>query len=127
MGKLRDFSSWRAVTVTGLAVVALGGRAMAAPVGPASAAGATSSAPGVSATQIDIGAISSKTGPLAGYFGGLSPGMSAYFKLIDGEGGVDGRQIVLTDDHDDGGSPTQFTQDTHVLIDQDHVFAVGVA
>ncbi len=100
---------------------------MAAPVGPASAAGATSSAPGVSATQIDIGAISSKTGPLAGYFGGLSPGMSAYFKLIDGEGGVDGRQIVLTDDLDDGGSPTQFTQDTHVLIDQDHVFAVGVA
>ena len=87
----------------------------------------SSSAPGVSATQVDIGAISSKTGPLAGYFGGLAPGMTAYFKTVDAAGGINGRDIVLTDSLDDGGSPTQFTQDTRTLIDQDHVFAVGVA
>ncbi len=87
----------------------------------------STAAPGVSATQVDIGAISSKTGPLAGYFGGLAPGMIAYFNTLNAYGGVNGRKIVLTDSLDDGGSPTQFTQDTHTLIDQDHVFAVGVA
>jgi len=127
MGNLRVVMSRRAVTVIGLAVVAVGGLTVALPSVPASASGAGASAPGVSASQIDIGAISSKTGPLAGYFGGLSPGMIAYFKMVDGEGGVDGRQIVLSANLDDGGSPTQFTQDTHTLIDQDHVFAVGVA
>jgi ABC-type branched-subunit amino acid transport system substrate-binding protein len=81
----------------------------------------------VTATQISVGSISSKTGPLAGYFGGLAPGMIAYFKTLNRNGGINGRKIVLTANLDDGGSPTQFTQDTHTLIDQDHVFAVAVA
>jgi ABC-type branched-subunit amino acid transport system substrate-binding protein len=108
--------------VLGVAV-ALGGLAWS---GGAEAATSTS-APGVSATQVDIGAISSRTGALAGYFGGLAPGMIAYFKTLDAKGGVNGRKIVLTNDLDDGGSPSQFTQDAHNLIDQDHVFAIGVA
>ncbi len=87
-------------------------------------ASTTAVAPGA---QIDIGAISSRTGPLAGYFGGLAPGMIAYFKTIDAKGGVDGHKLVLTANLDDGGSPTQFTQLTHTLIDQDHVFAAAVA
>ncbi len=91
------------------------------------AAGAAESVPGVSAAQINIGAISSKSGPLAGYFGGLSPGMIAYFNTLNAKGGINGRKIVLTDNLDDGGSPSQFTQDAHTLVDQDHVFAVGVA
>ncbi len=90
-------------------------------------AGAATTAPGVSATQISIGAISSKSGPLAGYFGGLSPGMIAYFNTLNAKGGINGRKIVLTNNLDDGGSPSQFTQDVHTLIDQDHVFGVGVA
>ncbi len=49
-------------------------------------------APGVSATQINIGAISTLTGPLAGFFGGLSPGMIAYFKTVNAKGGINGRQ-----------------------------------
>ena len=91
------------------------------------AAGAAASAPGVSAAQINIGAISSKSGPLAGYFGGLSHGMIAYFNTLNAKGGINGRKIVLTNNLDDGGSPSQFTQDVHTLVDQDHVFAVGVA
>jgi ABC-type branched-subunit amino acid transport system substrate-binding protein len=90
-------------------------------------ASGTSSAPGVSATQVNIGAISTLTGPLAGYFGGIAPGMTAYFDQLNAHGGVNGRKIVLTNSLDDGGSPTQFVQDVHTLIDQDHVFAVGVA
>jgi ABC-type branched-subunit amino acid transport system substrate-binding protein len=101
-----------------------GGTAFAAGAG---VAGAATTAPGVSATQVNVGAISTLSGPLAGYFGGLAPGMIAYFKTIDAKGGVNGRKVVLTNNLDDGGSPSQFTQDVHTLIDQDHVFAAGVA
>jgi len=86
-----------------------------------------SSSPGVTATQIDVGAISTKTGPLAGYFDGIAPGMRAYFDTVNAQGGINGRKIVLTANLDDGGSPSQFTQQVHTAIDQDHVFAVGVA
>jgi ABC-type branched-subunit amino acid transport system substrate-binding protein len=86
-----------------------------------------SSAPGVTATQINIGAISSRTGPLAGFFDGIGPGMIAYFDMIDAKGGINGRKLVLAYNLDDGGEPSQFTQLTHTLIDQDHAFAVGVA
>jgi ABC-type branched-subunit amino acid transport system substrate-binding protein len=92
---------------------------------PATAGASTTAvAPGA---QIDVGVISSRTGPLAGYFGGLAPGMIAYFKTIDAKGGVDGHKIVITANLDDGGSPSQFTQLTHTLIDQDHVFAAAVS
>jgi hypothetical protein len=53
--------------------------------------------------------------------------MIAYFNVVNAFGGINGRKVVLTNNLDDGGSPSQFTQDAHTLIDQDHVFAVGVA
>jgi ABC-type branched-subunit amino acid transport system substrate-binding protein len=107
-------------------VLALGTVAIAGGWTGSAAAGAStvSVAPGA---QINVGAISSRSGPLAGFFGGLAPGMIAYFKTLDAAGGVNGHKIVLTQNLDDGGSPSQFTQLTHTLIDQDHVFAVGVA
>jgi branched-chain amino acid transport system substrate-binding protein len=89
--------------------------------------GGGSSAPGVTATSITVGAISSRTGVLAGYFGQFSTGMQAYFDTLNAAGGVNGRKILLTYNLDDGGSPSQFTQLTHTLIDQDHVFAVATA
>jgi ABC-type branched-subunit amino acid transport system substrate-binding protein len=120
MGK--RLRSWAVPGVLALTLALVGG------VGAAGGtAGAQGSAPGVSATQINVGAISSKTGPLAGYFGGLSPGMIAYFNMVNAKGGINGRKIVLTNNLDDGGSPSQFTQDVHTLIDQDHVFAAAVA
>ena len=98
-----------------------------APSTSTAVAGTSSAAPGVTATQITIGAIESKTGPLAGYFNGLGPGMNAYFQMIDAQGGINGRKLVLAYDLDDGGQPSQYTQQVHTLIDQDHVFAVGAA
>jgi len=103
------------------------GMAIAGFAASTSTAGAASSAPGVSATQINVGSISTTSGPLAGIFGGLAPGMIAYFNTLNAKGGVNGRKIVLTNNLDDGGSPSQFTQDVHTLIDQDHVFAVATA
>jgi len=98
------------------------------PASPTTTGGQSgTAAPGVTATQIDVGAISSKTGPLAGYFDGIAPGMQAYFDVLNAKGGINGRKIVLSANLDDGGSPSQFTQQVHTAIDQDHVFAVGVA
>jgi ABC-type branched-subunit amino acid transport system substrate-binding protein len=108
-------------------LVALGIASIAAGSFSPAPAGAADATPGVTATQINVGAISSKSGALAGYFGGLAPGMTAYFKAVDAKGGVNGRKIVLTNNLDDGGVSSQFTQDAHTLIDQDHVFAIGVA
>jgi branched-chain amino acid transport system substrate-binding protein len=119
MGSHRGRWLWPGALALGATVIAGGWTGSAT-------AGASTAAVGPGA-QIDVGAISSRTGPLAGYFGGLAPGMIAYFKTIDAKGGINGHKIVLTDNLDDAGSPTQFTQDTHTLIDQDHVFAVGVA
>jgi len=86
-----------------------------------------SAAPGVTATSVTVGVISSRSGVLAGYFGQFAPGMTAYFDALNAQGGVNGRTVNLAYNLDDGGSPSQFTQLTHTLIDQDHVFAVGAA
>ncbi len=87
----------------------------------------TASSPGVSKTQISVGAISTLTGSIASDFNGLAPGIKAYFAMINAQGGINGRKLVLAYNLDDGGQPSQFTQLTHTLIDQDHAFAVMVA
>jgi len=93
---------------------------------PAQAA-STTSAPGVTPTQINTGAISTLTGPIAANFASLTPGIRAYFQAVNASGGINKRKLSLTYDLDDGGNPTQFTQLAHTLIDQDHAFAaVGI-
>ena len=74
-----------------------------------------------------MGAISTLTGAIASDFDGLAPGIKAYFDTVNAEGGINGRKLVLAYNLDDGGQPSQFTQLTHTLIDQDHAFAVMVA
>jgi|SRR5271166_1265842 len=88
----------------------------------------TSTAPGVTPTQINTGAISTLTGPIASNFESLVPGIRAYFDWVNSTGGINGRKLILAYNLDDGGNPTTFTQLTHTLIDQDHAFAaVGIA
>jgi ABC-type branched-subunit amino acid transport system substrate-binding protein len=132
----RRFSTWRYVLILALVAAAAGcssGNSAGTTTTTAATASSTTGAssaghvPGVSAKQVNIGAISTLSGQLAGYFGGLAPGMIAYFNNLDAHGGVNGRKIVLTNSLDDGGSDTQFVQDARTLVDQDHVFAIGVA
>ena len=86
------------------------------------------SAPGVSAHKIVTGMILTRTGSLAADFDPLQYGEEAYFKLVNSQGGVNGRKIDLAYVLDDGGNPSQFASLAHALVDQDHVFAVtGVA
>jgi len=92
-----------------------------------SCAGANQS-PGITATTINTGAMSTLTGPIASNFESLVPGIQAYYDYVNAHGGVDGRKIELTYNTDDTGNPSQDTALEHTLVDQDHVFAVaGVA
>jgi branched-chain amino acid transport system substrate-binding protein len=94
--------------------------------GPAGAA--TSGAPGVTATSITVGSISTQTGPISSNFSSLIYGEKAYFDYINAAGGVNGRKINYKYPLDDGGNTTTFNQLASTLINQDHVFAVtGVA
>ena len=125
-----------AAAVTGLAACGSGGGGAQAggsattspPAATGGSGGATSSAPGVSAHEIQVGAISTLTGPIASNFESLVPGVEAYLDYVNAQGGVNGRKLVMAHSLDDGGNPSQFNQLANTLINQDHVFAVvGVA
>ncbi|MGO9458278.1 MAG: ABC transporter substrate-binding protein [Acidimicrobiales bacterium] len=101
------------------------------PISPASSlqcpAGTGTSAPGVTATTINVAGISTLTGSISAGFSGLVPGAEAYFDMIDAKGGVDGRKIKLAYNLNDGGTGTRFASLTHTAIDQDHAFATIVS
>jgi branched-chain amino acid transport system substrate-binding protein len=92
------------------------------PTGTASGGQVQVNAPGVSATQIRVGGVASVTNPLGGNYGGSFQGVQAYFNMINSEGGIYGRQLVLAEKLDDQLSQNQ--SDVQQLITQDNVFAV---
>jgi branched-chain amino acid transport system substrate-binding protein len=84
------------------------------------AAGATT--PGVTATEIVLGA----TGPLSGSESAYAPtltGATAYFDYVNAHGGVNGRKIVFKVE-DDQYNPVQTVQLTQKLVEQEGVFAI---
>jgi len=120
------------VPAVGISTVGLTGLA-AAPAGAATAAaggslqcpgGTGTGSPGVTAKQINVGAISTLSGPISADFAPLVKGVQAYFDMVDAAGGVNGRKISLTYDLDDGGTPSRFVSLAHTVVDQDHAFAV---
>jgi branched-chain amino acid transport system substrate-binding protein len=84
------------------------------------AAGAAT--PGVTPTQILLGA----TGPLTGSESAYAPtltGAQAYFDYVNAHGGVNGRKIVFKVE-DDQYNPVETVQLTQKLVEQDGVFAI---
>jgi branched-chain amino acid transport system substrate-binding protein len=78
--------------------------------------------PGVTKTQIVLGA----TGPLSGSETAYEPVMSgakAYFDYVNARGGVNGRKIVYKIE-DDQFDPSQTVAKTQKLVEQDKVFAI---
>jgi branched-chain amino acid transport system substrate-binding protein len=78
--------------------------------------------PGVTATQIVLGA----TGPLSGSESQYEPvlsGAKAYFDYVNAHGGVYGRKIVYKIE-DDQYDPAQTSTLTSKLVEQDDVFAI---
>jgi branched-chain amino acid transport system substrate-binding protein len=88
---------------------------------PAGGAGGAAT-PGITATQIVLGA----TGPLSGAESQYQPvlsGAKAYFDYVNDHGGVLGRKIVYQVE-DDQYDPVQTVQMTQKLVEQENVFAI---
>src|SRR5262244_824256 len=111
----------RALLGSAPAALALGGPLLVAR--PARAA--KQYGPGVTDSEIKIG----NTGPYSGPLSSTSPipiSMAAYFKMINNEGGVNGRKITFTS-YDDGYSPPRTVEMTRKLVESDQVLFIAGA
>src|SRR6516164_10583932 len=78
--------------------------------------------PGVTDAEIKIG----NTGPYSGPLSNASPipiSMLAYFKMINDQGGVNGRKITCIS-YDDGYSPPKAVEMTRKLVENDQVLFI---
>ncbi|MDF3812534.1 MULTISPECIES: ABC transporter substrate-binding protein [Rhodopseudomonas] len=78
--------------------------------------------PGVTDTEIKIGQTMPYSGPASAY-GTVGRLESAYFEMINSQGGVNGRKIKLIS-LDDSYSPPKTVEQTRRLVEQDEVLAV---
>jgi branched-chain amino acid transport system substrate-binding protein len=84
----------------------------------------TASAPGVTATSVTVGLLTSFTGPLSSGFTTVATGFKARIAMQNAQGGVDGRLIKVVEG-DDGSSPAQALTATMTLVEQKQVFALA--
>lgn len=76
-------------------------------------------APGVTDTEIKIGQTMPYSGPASAY-GSIGRVETAYFKMLNDQGGVNGRKITLIS-LDDGYSPPKTVEQTRRLVEQEEV------
>ena len=76
---------------------------------------------GVTDTTITIGSFGPLTGPAA-LWGNIMKGMDAYFKMVNAEGGINGRKINFIM-KDDGYDPSKTVPAVREMIQKDEVFA----
>ena len=62
---------------------------------PDQATVAPGAAPGLTSTQVTVGALATMSGPIAADFAPIVSGVRAYLAWTNAHGGVAGRQIVL--------------------------------
>src|SRR6201995_607850 len=77
---------------------------------------------GASDTEIKIGNIEAYSGPASAY-GMIGKTEEAYFKMINDQGGVNGRKINFVT-YDDAYSPPKTVEQTRKLIESDEVFLI---
>jgi branched-chain amino acid transport system substrate-binding protein len=78
-----------------------------------------SNAPGITDTEIKIGQTMPYSGPISGY-GTIGKAELAYFRMINDNGGVNGRKINLIS-RDDGYSPPKTVEQIRKLVEEDNV------
>src|SRR6478752_3818331 len=78
--------------------------------------------PGASDTEIKLGQTMPYSGPASAY-GTIGKLHQAYFKMINEQGGVNGRKINLLS-LDDGYSPPKTVEQVRKLVEQDEVLAL---
>src|ERR1700728_3990 len=81
--------------------------------------GAAADTPGVTATEIKIGNTMPYSGPVSSY-SPIGKIESAFFKMVNDQGGVAGHQINFIS-LDDGYSPPKTVEDARRLIEEDQV------
>lgn len=79
-------------------------------------------APGVTQTEIRVGGVASTTNPLGGKYGISFQGVQAYFDMVNSQGGIYGRKLVLAAQRDD--KLANNSAEVKGLLEQDNVFAV---
>jgi branched-chain amino acid transport system substrate-binding protein len=100
-------------------VLLLSAAAAAAYAAKGSQAARAENAPGVTDTEIKIGQTMPYSGP-ASAFGAIGRAETAYFKMINDQGGVNGRKINFIS-LDDGYSPPKTVEQVRRLVEQEHV------
>ena len=75
--------------------------------------------PGVSDTEIKIGNTCFYSGPASSY-GTIGKAMAAYYKMVNDQGGVNGRKINFIS-YDDAYSPPKTVEQTRRLVEQDEI------
>jgi branched-chain amino acid transport system substrate-binding protein len=96
-----------------------GGAATAAVLAARSGPAFADNAPGVTDTEIKIGQTMPYSGPASAY-GAIGRGEAAFFKMINDQGGVNGRKINLLS-LDDGYSPPKTVEQIRRLVEQEQV------
>jgi len=76
-------------------------------------------APGVTSTEIRIGQTMPYSGPASAY-AVIGKADAAYLKMINDQGGINGRKIILLSE-DDGYNPAKAVEATRKLVESDHV------
>ena len=77
---------------------------------------------GASDTEIKIGNIEAYSGPASAY-GAIGKTEEAYFKMINDQGGINGRKITFIS-YDDGYSPPKTVEQARKLVEADEVLAL---
>ncbi|HEV7658024.1 MAG TPA: ABC transporter substrate-binding protein [Mycobacteriales bacterium] len=78
--------------------------------------------PGITDTSIKIGSSYPFSGPASAY-SAIPKALNGYFKMINANGGVKGRQIQFVT-YDDGYEPQRALTNARKLVEQDKVFAI---
>ena len=96
--------------------------ALALALGTSSALAQKKYDPGASDTEIKVGNINPYSGPASAY-GQIGKTIAAYFKMVNAEGGVNGRKINFIS-YDDGYSPPTAVEQARKLVESDQVLLV---
>ncbi len=80
---------------------------------------AAAQTPGVTDKEIKIGNINPYSGPASAY-GTIGKSIAAYFKMVNAEGGINGRQVNFIS-YDDSYSPPKALEQTRKLVESDNV------
>ncbi|MGE5339742.1 MAG: ABC transporter substrate-binding protein, partial [Gemmatimonadota bacterium] len=96
--------------------------AAALALGAGTAGAAKMYGPGVTDTEIKIGNINPYSGPASAY-GAIGKGLAAYFKMVNDNGGINGRKIDFIS-LDDGYSPPKTVEQARKLVEQDQVLLI---